>query len=186
MRSRGGFRSGLLRRLWLRGRCRRWCQRCGGGDGRNGRRRGGGNGFRISRSSGFRFRRWLSDWLVNTVCLRFRLRLGGRGLLNWYWRGGLRDGSRFGLRLCRRRRGRGGGGRRSRFLNDGCFLSLRTLELASLVVLNSFFLQETEDIIENKVTVWLLSEEEGLHEFTPRLSVIRHFTDDLDDDTAIC
>ena len=34
-------------------------------------------------------------------------------------------------------------------------------------------------------SVRLLSEEEGLHEFTPRLSVIRHFTDDLDNDTAI-
>jgi hypothetical protein len=51
--------------------------------------------------------------------------------------------------------------------------------------LNSLFLQETEDVIEDKIAVWLLGKEEGLHEFAPRSTFICHLANDLNDDTAI-
>jgi len=58
--------------------------------------------------------------------------------------------------------------------------------LNAIIRLDGFFLEEAEDIVEDEVTVGLFSEEESLDEFTPRLVVIGHFADDLDDDTAIC
>ena len=72
------------------------------------------------------------------------------------------------------------GGRRGGVLFlSGCDL------LASVVALSSLFLEETEDIIEDEVPIRLLGEEERLNELFPSLSSIRHFTDDLDDDTTI-
>jgi hypothetical protein len=32
----------------------------------------------------------------------------------------------------------------------------------------------------------LFGEEESLHEFTPRVTMVRHLSDDLDDDTTVC
>ena len=66
----------------------------------------------------------------------------------------------------------------------GLFLSGSVL-LASVIALSSLFLEETEDIVEDEVPIRLLSEEERLNKLFPRLSSIRHFTDDLDDDATI-
>lgn len=63
---------------------------------------------------------------------------------------------------------------------------LRSLGLLVLTFLNGFFLKETEDIVEDEITIGLLSEEEGLNKLPPRFTLVGHFADDLDDDTAIC
>jgi hypothetical protein len=42
----------------------------------------------------------------------------------------------------------------------------------AFIALNGLFLEEAEDVIENKVTIGLLSEEEGLNELLPRLATI--------------
>jgi hypothetical protein len=55
----------------------------------------------------------------------------------------------------------------------------------AFIALDGLFLEEAEDVIENKVTIGLLSEEEGLNELLPRLATIRHFTNDLNDDTPV-
>lgn len=52
--------------------------------------------------------------------------------------------------------------------------------------IDRLLLQKTENVIEDKVTVGLLSKEERLREFAPRLAAVRHLTNDLDDDTTIC
>jgi len=52
--------------------------------------------------------------------------------------------------------------------------------------LNSLFLQEAEDVIEDKVAVRLLGKEEGLDEFAPGSTFICHLANDLNDDTVIC
>jgi len=47
------------------------------------------------------------------------------------------------------------------------------------------FLEEAEDVIKDKVTIGLLSEEESLNELLPRFALVRHFTNHLNDDTAV-
>jgi hypothetical protein len=47
------------------------------------------------------------------------------------------------------------------------------------------FLEETEDVVEDKVTIRLLGEEESLNEFLPRLATVGHFTDHLNDDATV-
>jgi hypothetical protein len=42
----------------------------------------------------------------------------------------------------------------------------------AFVALNSLFLEEAEDVVENKVTIRLLSEEESLNKLFPRLAAI--------------
>jgi hypothetical protein len=61
-----------------------------------------------------------------------------------------------------------------------------SLRLTCIIALNGLFLQEPEDIIKDEIPIRLFGEEERLHEFTPRFAVVRHFTNDLDDDAAIC
>jgi hypothetical protein len=51
--------------------------------------------------------------------------------------------------------------------------------------LNSLFLEEAEDVIEDKVAIGLLGKEEGLHKFAPGSTFICHLANDLDDDTTI-
>jgi hypothetical protein len=58
--------------------------------------------------------------------------------------------------------------------------------LAGIVALNSLLLQEAEDVVENKIPIWLFSKEECLNKFAPWVTVIGHFTDDLDNDAAVC
>src|SRR6202011_1048096 len=60
------------------------------------------------------------------------------------------------------------------------------LRLTSIIALNSLFLQEAEDIIEDKVSIRLFGKEERLHELTPWVTVVRHFSDNLDNDAAVC
>jgi len=60
-----------------------------------------------------------------------------------------------------------------------------TPRIADIVIVNSFFLQETEHVVENIVAVSLTSEEETLGEFSPGTAEIRHFADDEDSDTTI-
>jgi len=68
----------------------------------------------------------------------------------------------------------------------GNLLGLRgSLLWLAFIALNGLFLEEAEDVIENKVTIGLLGEEEGLNELLPRLATIRHFTNDLNDDTPV-
>jgi len=42
----------------------------------------------------------------------------------------------------------------------------------AFVAVNSLFLEEAEDVVENKVAVGLFGEEEGLNKFSPRLIAI--------------
>ena len=63
---------------------------------------------------------------------------------------------------------------------------LGNLRLLLFALLNGLLLQEAEDVIEDKVAVGLLGEEKRLHEFPPSFALVRHLTDDLNDDTAIC
>jgi hypothetical protein len=58
--------------------------------------------------------------------------------------------------------------------------------IRSIIILGSFFLEEAEDVVEHEIAVWLFSKEKGLNEFAPRLVVIGHLADDLDDDAAVC
>jgi hypothetical protein len=76
-----------------------------------------------------------------------------------------------------RNRDRFGGRRSGGVLIGECLLLL--------VALSGFLLEETEDIVEDEVSVRLLSKEEGLNKLFPSLSTIGHFTDDLDDDATI-
>ena len=59
------------------------------------------------------------------------------------------------------------------------------LGLLLITLFDGFFLQEAEDVVEDEVAVWLLGEEEGLDELFPRVAVVRHLSDDLNDDTAV-
>jgi len=54
----------------------------------------------------------------------------------------------------------------------------------TFLAVGGFFFEEAEDVVEDKVAVGLLSEEEGLYEFAPWVAVVGHFADDLDDDAA--
>jgi hypothetical protein len=58
--------------------------------------------------------------------------------------------------------------------------------LAGIVALNGLLLQEAKDVVENEVPIWLFREKESLNKFTPWVAVVGHFTDDLDNDTAVC
>lgn len=53
------------------------------------------------------------------------------------------------------------------------------------IILNSIFLEEPEDVVENKVTIWLFCKEESLDELSPGITMIGHLADDLNDDTTI-
>jgi hypothetical protein len=53
------------------------------------------------------------------------------------------------------------------------------------IILDGIFFEEPEDVVENKVAVWLFCEEESLDKLSPGITTVGHFTDDLDDDTAI-
>lgn len=62
------------------------------------------------------------------------------------------------------------------------------LNLAGLTgtffILDRLLLQEAEDVIENKIAIWLLCKEECLDELLPGLTAITHLANDLDDNTA--
>lgn len=45
-------------------------------------------------------------------------------------------------------------------------------DLTGIIALNSLFFEETEDVVEDEVTIWLLSQEESLNKFTPCFAVI--------------
>ncbi len=108
----------------------------------------------------------------------------GRWLL-YRWRR-CRDGfNRWG----RRRRSRGalpwdldGSRYRLRLWFDRCNGLNRLL---CLVALNGLFLKETEDVVENEVPIWLLGKEEGLDKFPPRVIMVGHFTNNLNDDASV-
>jgi hypothetical protein len=57
--------------------------------------------------------------------------------------------------------------------------------LLAFIALAILFFEETEDVVEDKVTIGLLSEEESLDELLPRLATVGHFTDHLNDDATI-
>jgi hypothetical protein len=42
----------------------------------------------------------------------------------------------------------------------------------AFVALNCLIFEETKDVVENKVAVGLLGEEEGLNKFPPRLATV--------------
>lgn len=56
----------------------------------------------------------------------------------------------------------------------------------SIIRFHGFFFEETENVIENKITIWLFCKKKSLNKLAPRFVVIRHFADDLDDNAAIC
>jgi hypothetical protein len=101
--------------------------------------------------------------------------------------GGLWDGFNGGYRLLD-----GGGFLNNRFRGCGNNRSSRDVVGMSLVFalavlsLDCLLLQETENVVQNKVTVGLLGQEKCLSEFAPGLVVVGHFTDDLNDDPTIC
>lgn len=105
--------------------------------------------------------RWRGD--------RFRGGLWGRDWL-WLWRRGKYKG-RLGSRPFRC------GGR---LINKCSCIGF------ARVVFGSFLLEETEDIIENEVAIGLFRKEEGLNKFLPRVSMIGHFADNLNNNTTIC
>lgn len=75
----------------------------------------------------------------------------------------------------RGRRGRGSGLARN-FSDSGRVLNdrngFRIGGFARVITLDRLFFEETENVVEHKVTVWLFSQEKGLHEFTPWIRVI--------------
>jgi hypothetical protein len=140
---------------------------------------------------------------MNTVCLRLGLRSGGerRGLGVWSRGSGrfLNDGGRCGGWRCRSRWGRcldGPGfvrrwaGFRGKFVGNcgrGDFGRSRgAFCLACVITLNSLLLEETEHVVEDEVTIWLLGEEKALDELAPWATLVGHFADDEDGDTTIC
>lgn len=42
-----------------------------------------------------------------------------------------------------------------------------------------------EQIVQHEVAIGLLSEEEGLNKLLPRLALVRHLANDLDDDAVV-
>lgn len=124
-----------------------------------------GNGFGVG-MSWFLNRFWLWLWLSDLLDFLFdRLRLRGRGGWGWNW-------NRFGLWDWRR-------------LGRGLYGCLLLDGLLLLILLVNVLLKIPEDVVENKVTVRLLGEEEGLGEFSPWLVVVGHFTDNENDDTTV-
>ena len=85
-------------------------------------------------------------------------------------------GLRFGLDCGRLywSRGRHSHGR----LLDGC-------DGLFLLVLVDLLFEVSENVIQHKVAIGLFGEKECLSEFPPRLVVVRHFTNDEDDDAAV-
>lgn len=85
---------------------------------------------------------------------------------------------------------RGLSGGRNRLRDSGCsgsdfWGSRSALRLAGIVTLHSFFFEEAEHVIEDKVPIWLFSQEEALDEFAPRAIVIGHLADNQDGDTTV-
>ena len=81
------------------------------------------------------------------------------------------------------------GGDRGRLGNrrsGGPLISGRLLILAFIIALSGLLFEEAEDIVEDKIPIWLLRKEERLNKLFPSFSAIGHFTDDLDDDASIC
>jgi hypothetical protein len=95
--------------------------------------------------------------------------------------GGSGDGGRRSGLTCRCRWGFGSRGR----LGLGG-LNFRLSGLVGIVALDGLLLQESENVVEHKIAVGLLSEEKGLDKLAPGLAAVRHLTDDLDDDSTIC
>ena len=62
----------------------------------------------------------------------------------------------------------------------------RSVVTILVIRVHRFLLKETEDVIEDKVSVRLLGQEKRLRELAPKIATIGHFADDLDDDPAIC
>jgi len=98
--------------------------------------------------------------------------------------GNIISGSLFGRKRGNGRRSgdgrwrRGLTDRRLKYLGSGgrCSLSGYNLRLGGVtyivIGLNGFFLQETEDVVEHKVTVGLLSKEKSLYKLPPSLPAI--------------
>ena len=59
------------------------------------------------------------------------------------------------------------------------------LALLFLALFNRLLLQEAENVVKDEVAIRLLSEEEGLDKLFPVLALVRHFTNDLDDDATV-
>jgi hypothetical protein len=53
------------------------------------------------------------------------------------------------------------------------------------IILDGIFLKEPEDVVENKVAIWLLCKEESLDELSPGITMVGHLADDLNDDTTV-
>ena len=66
---------------------------------------------------------------------------------------------------------------------DGLFL-VRGVEFH--LVLFLFFLEVSEDVVEDKVAVGLFGQEECLGELSPWATVVGHFTNNEEDDSPSC
>ena len=53
------------------------------------------------------------------------------------------------------------------------------------IILDGIFLEEPEDVVENKVAIWLFCKEESLDELSPGITMVGHLADDLNDDTTV-
>ena len=149
---------------------------------------------RLSRSG---LRRWLCRngsrcWFrfLDRFGLGFRLSSFNDGLFNLFWFGMytiwlsyLLNGCRFGLRsrLADRLLRFRSSSNNNRYLRLNGFLDRLRLNFLLLLltfytfytlILNTLLLQETEDIVEDKVTGRLLSKEEGLHKLPPGLTTV--------------
>lgn len=53
------------------------------------------------------------------------------------------------------------------------------------VTINRLLFEEAEDVIEDKIAVWLFGKEKSLNKFPPSFTTVGHFTDNLDYNAAI-
>jgi len=79
---------------------------------------------------------------------------------------------------------------RLRLSSSRCGLLVTTSDCGRVLyfIVDQFFLflsDVAEDVVENKVSVGLASEDEGLGELAVGQRLVRDFTDDLDDDVLV-
>ena len=58
--------------------------------------------------------------------------------------------------------------------------------LRLFALFNRLLLQEAEDVVEDEVAIRLFSQEESLDKLLPSFTLVRHLTNDLNDDSTVC
>ena len=65
-------------------------------------------------------------------------------------------------------------------------VSRSDVALRLFALFNRLLLQEAEDVVEDEVAIRLFSQEESLDKLLPCFTLVRHLTNDLNDDSTVC